>query len=131
MSKEYNITAIKKIYAGNIKKQRDYVGCETIEEALSHVDFNEKDLEFVRVSGFRIPRDGGCEDLFEQNYFLGEIVSKEEVTDKEINQAMLRHEGFVRENEIANYIKTASGSVYICFEGDKILDTLKEHNHEV
>lgn len=131
MSKEYIITTIKKIYAGNIKNQKDYIGCGTMEEALSHVDFNEKDLEFVRISGFRIPSDGGCEDLFEQNYFFGKIVSKEELTGREINLAMLKHEGFVRENEISNYIKTESGSVYICFEGDKIIDPIKENNYEV
>ncbi len=131
MSKEYIVTTIKKIYANNIKNQKDYVGCGTLEVALSKVDFNEKDLEFVHISGFRIPRDGGCEDLFKQDYILGKVVSKEELTDREINSAMLKHAGFVKEDEIAGFIKAESGTVYIFFEGDKIIDITKENNYEV
>ncbi len=131
MAKEYHISTIKKIYTDGIKIQRDIEFCLDLNKALEHVDFNEKDLEFVRVIGYIIPEDGGCEDLYDQSYYIGKVVAKEGLTDREINSAMLRHAGFVKENEIAGFVKAKSGTVYIFFEGDKIIDITKENHYEV
>ena len=131
MAKEYRITTIKKSYANGTKKQNDIEFCADLNKALEYVDFNEKDLEFVRVMGYIIPEDGGCEDLYDQSYYIGKVVPKEKLTEREINSAMLRYAGFVKEDEIAGFIKAESGTVYICFESDKIIETTKENNYEV
>ena len=131
MAKEYRITTIKKIYANGTKKQKDIEFCLDLNKALEYVDFNEKDLEFIRVIGYIIPEDGGCEDLYDQSYYIGKVVAKEGLTDREINSAMLRYSGFVKEDEIAGFVKVESGTVYIFFEGDKIIDITKENNYEV
>ena len=127
MGKEYCITTIKKIYANDIKKRKDIEFCPNLNEAIKKVNFEEKDLEYVEIVGYIIPADGGCEDLYKEHYFLGKIVDKENLSEKEINSAHLKHLGFVIDEEIAGYVKAKSGRVYVFFKGDHIIELEKEN----
>ena len=133
MAKEYRITTIIKIFSNGVKTQKDIEFCSTLDKALESVNFNEKDLEYVNVLGYIIPAEGGCEELFDEEYYIGTIADKSELTDYEISHAECGRNRLIYVEDIAGYVRAESGKIYMYLKGDKVLDPnqIKENNIEV
>lgn len=133
MAKEYRITTIIKIFSNGVKTRRDIEFCSNLEDALKQVDFNEKDLDYVNVLSYIIPAEGGCEELFDEEYYIGEVVDKSELTDYEISHAGCGHHDFIRTQDVVGYLRAESGKIYMFLKGNNIINPnkIKENNLEV
>ena len=132
MAKE-NRTTIIKIFSNGVKTQRSVEFCPNLDEALKNVDFNEKDLEYVNVLGYIIPAEGGCVELYDEEYYLGTVVDKSELTDFEISHARCGHHDFIRLQDVAGFLRSESGRVYMFLKGNNVLnpEEIKENSHEI
>ena len=133
MAKEYRITTLIKIFSNGVKTHKDIEFCSDLNEALKHVDFNEKDLDYVNVLGYIIPAEGGCEELFDEEYYIGEVVDKSELTDYEISHARCGHRDMIRIEDVGGFIRSESGKIYMYLKGNNIIDSkqIKENDIEV
>ena len=133
MAKEYRITTIVKVFSNGVKTRKDVKFCSSLDEALKQVDFNEKDLEYVNVLGCIIPAEGGCKDLYDEEYYIGEVVDKSELTDYEISHARCCHHDFIRLQDVGGFLRAESGKIYMFLNGNNILNPseMKENNIEV
>lgn len=133
MAKEYHITTIIKVFSNGVKTRKDVEFCSDLKDALKQVDFNEKDLEYVNVLSYIIPAEGGCEELFDEEYYIGEVVDKKELTDYEISHAKCCHHDFIRVQDVDGYVRAVSGKIYMYLKGNNVLNLneVKENNIEV
>ena len=133
MGKEYRITTLIRIYSNGVKTQKDIEFSSDLNKALKQVDFNEKDLEYVNVLSYIIPKDGGCEELFDEEYYIGTIVDKSELTDFEISHARCGRNSLIYVEDIEGYVRTESGKIYMYLKGDKVLnpEETKENSNEI
>lgn len=133
MAKEYRITTIIKIFSNGVKTHKDVEFCSTLDKALENVNFNEKDLEYVNVLSYIIPKDGDCEELYDEEYYIGTIVDESHLTDYEISHAVCGRNRLIYVEDIAGYVRAESGKIYMYLKGDNIvnLNEIKENNFEV
>ena len=133
MAKEYRITTLIKIFSNGVKTHKDIEFCSDLNEALKHVDFNEKDLDYVNVLSYIIPAEGGCEELYDEEYYIGEIVEKSKLTDYEISHARCGHRDMIRLEDVGGFLRAESGKVYMFLKGNKVLnpEKIKENSYEI
>ena len=122
MSKEYRITTLIKIFSNGVKTKKDIEFSSDLNKALKQVDFNEKDLEYVNVLGYIIPAEGGCVELYDEEYYLGTIVDKSELTDFEISHAKCGRNALIYVEDIEGYVRTESVKIYMYLKGDNVLN---------
>ena len=116
-----------------MKTKKDIELSLELNDALKQVDFNEKDLEYVNVLSYIIPKDGGCEELFDEEYYIGTIVDKSELTDFEISHAGCGRNALIYVEDIAGYVRAESGKIYMYLKGDNVLnpEKIKENTNEI